>query len=141
MEIRLPQDNLQDLCVELKSWQEHRKCTKKELQSLIGKLSFACKVIPSGRLFLHHLIDLCKTTKQQHHHVSLNSAAWQDISWWQEFLPKWNGKSLIQAPDWFNASDLHIFTNTSGSIGFGINIKGSWIIHAWPNLLSKQLLN
>ena len=31
MEIRLPGDKLQDLCVELKSWHERRKCTKKEL--------------------------------------------------------------------------------------------------------------
>ena len=31
MQIRLPEDKLQDLCVELKSWQERRKCTKKEL--------------------------------------------------------------------------------------------------------------
>ena len=99
MEIHLPEDKFQDLCVELKSWQECRKCTKEELQFFIGKLSFACKVIPSGGLFLCRLIDLCKTIKRPHHHVSLNSAAHQGISWWQEFLPKWNGKSLIQAPD------------------------------------------
>ena len=105
---------------------------------LIGKLSFACKVIPSDRLFLHHLIDFCKTIKRQHHHVSLNSAARQDISWWQEFLPKWNGKSLIQAPDWSNTSDLHISTDASGSIGFGIYIKDSWIAHAWPTYLQNN---
>ena len=97
---------------------------------MIGKLSFVCNVVPSCRRFLRHLIYLCKTIKWQHHHVSLNSAAWQDISWWQEFLPKWNGKSVIQAPDWFNASDLHIFTDALGSICFGIYIKGSWIAHA-----------
>ena len=138
MEICLPEDKLQDLCVELKTWQECRKCTKKELQSLIGKLSFACKVIPSGRLFLRRLIDLCKTVKQQHHHVSLNSAARQDISWWQGFLPEWNGRSLIQAPDWSNASDLHIFTDASGNIGFGIYVKGSWIAHAWPTYFQNS---
>ena len=138
MEIRLPEDKLQDLCFELKSWQECRKCTKKELQSLIAKLSFACKVIPSGRLFLRRLIDLCKTIKRQHHHVSLNSAGRQDISWWQEFLSKWNGKSLIQAPDWSNASDLHIFTDASGSIGFGIYVKCSWIAHAWPTYFQNN---
>ena len=31
MEIRLPEDKLQDLCVELKSWHERQKCTKTEL--------------------------------------------------------------------------------------------------------------
>ena len=33
-------------------------CKKRELLSLIGKLSFACKVVPSGRVFLRRLIDL-----------------------------------------------------------------------------------
>jgi len=33
-------------------------CTKRELLSLIGKLAFACKVVPPGRIFLRRLIDL-----------------------------------------------------------------------------------
>ena len=33
-------------------------CTKRTLLSLIGKLSFACKVVPPGRIFLRRLIDL-----------------------------------------------------------------------------------
>ena len=31
MDIRLPEDKVQGLCVELRNWQERRKCTKKEL--------------------------------------------------------------------------------------------------------------
>ena len=30
-----------------------RTCTKRDLLSLIGKLAFACKVVPPGRIFLH----------------------------------------------------------------------------------------
>ena len=78
-EIHLPEDKLQDLLSELDFWVNHKKCTKKVLQSSIGKLSFASKVVPCSRLFIHHLIDLCKSIKRQHHHISLNQEARQGI--------------------------------------------------------------
>ena len=42
------------------------KCTKWQLSSLNEKLSFSCKVLPAGRIFLHRLIDLSTTVKQLH---------------------------------------------------------------------------
>ena len=35
----------------------HHRCTKRQLLSLIGKLAFACKAIPAGRIFLRRLLD------------------------------------------------------------------------------------
>ena len=59
--LSLPQDKLQALQEELSEWNHHankKKCTKQELLSLIGKLSFASKYIPAGRTFFRRLIDL-----------------------------------------------------------------------------------
>ena len=47
----------QDLLSSLRSLLQYSKCTKCQLLYLIGKLSFACKVIPAGRIFLCRLID------------------------------------------------------------------------------------
>ena len=58
--IRLPQDKLQSLMQSLQDWQKRKKCTKKELLSLIGSLFFACKVVKCGRMFLRRLIDLSR---------------------------------------------------------------------------------
>ena len=60
---------------------------KKELLSLIGKLSFAAKVILSGHTFVWCLIDLSTTVGKLDHHISLNKEATTDIGWWLEFLP------------------------------------------------------
>ena len=54
---------------ELQSFVQRKKCTKRELLSLIGKLSFACKVVPAGHIFLRRLIDLSMTVKYLHHHI------------------------------------------------------------------------
>ena len=56
MQARLPQDKLAALREELSHFKllhaSCLRCTKRQLLSLIGKLTFACKVIPAGRIFL-----------------------------------------------------------------------------------------
>ena len=65
MELRLPHDKLEALTSLLRQWNTtKKKTTKRELLSLIGKLSFAAKVIPAGRIFLRRLIDLSTLVKK-----------------------------------------------------------------------------
>jgi len=91
MELRLPKEKLDALHELLGNWQKTRKkVTKRELLSLIGKLSFAAKAIPAGRLFLRRLIYLSTTAKQLHHHIRLTASAKADIQWWIKFPPAWN---------------------------------------------------
>lgn len=56
--IRLPQDKLDSLREEMLKLKSQKSATLKQLQSLIGMLNFACKVVPPGRTFLRRLIDL-----------------------------------------------------------------------------------
>eukprot|EP00731_Ephydatia_muelleri_P034506 Em0063g11a len=51
-QLRFPPDKLQEMTLLIKSWLRKHKTTKRDLRSLIGKLSYAAKVDPSGRLFL-----------------------------------------------------------------------------------------
>ena len=98
METSLPDDKLQELLTELQSWSSRNKCLKRELLSLIGKLNFACRIIPAGRIFLRRLIDLSTSARLPHHHVTMNREARRDIIWWLQFLPTWNGRAIIPEP-------------------------------------------
>ena len=69
MSIRLPAKKLIELQFLLVSWLSKKKCTKKELLSLTGKLFFAAKVVKPGRLFLRRLIDLSSSARKLHHHI------------------------------------------------------------------------
>ncbi|KAL5486695.1 hypothetical protein EMCRGX_G019209 [Ephydatia muelleri] len=80
-QLRLPPDKLEELTGLIRCWLGRHKATKRELLSLIGKLSFAAKVVPAGRLFLCRLIDLSTTARKLHHHVTLNAEARADIKW------------------------------------------------------------
>ena len=77
--IRLPQEKLSGLLTLLHQWEHKKKCTKRELLSLIGSLSFAAKVVKPGRIFLRRLIDLSSTVHKLHHRISLNTEAKNDI--------------------------------------------------------------
>ena len=95
MEASITSERKQALLQELSSTHARKKCTKQELLSLIGKLSFACKILPAGRIFLCRLIDLSTTLSKLHHHIRLTSDARLDMQSWLNFLPGWPGTSLI----------------------------------------------
>eukprot|EP00794_Sanderia_malayensis_P011472 gene11472-12668_t len=131
--LKLPQDKLSALQLEITSWFVKKKCTQRELLSLMDKLSFAAKIFPSGRTFLRRLIDLSNTVKRLPHHISINTEAQQNIAWWAEYLPAWNGKYKILDPHITYASSMQIFTDASGQLGFDIFCDGHWILEQWPH--------
>ena len=59
-QLRLPGDKLQQLKALLLSWQHWKQCSWRELESLVGLLNHACKVVRPGRSFLHRMIDLLR---------------------------------------------------------------------------------
>ena len=64
LETSLPDDKLHKLISEFQSWSTRNKCLKRELLSLMGKLNFACRIIPAGRIFLHPDDKLHKLTSE-----------------------------------------------------------------------------
>ena len=108
---------------------------KQGLQSLIGKLSFAAKVVPLGRL-----IELSTTFSKLHHHIHLSVEAREDIMWWNSFLPSWNGVSIFLDPNW---KDAEVINLASGTLGYGVYFNeawfcGDWLPHQKPPMQSIQ---
>lgn len=68
----LPQDKFVRIAGLLESWSVKQQCMQKELESLIGHLQHACKVIPQGRTFLRHMINLLSVFRQDDHPIRLN---------------------------------------------------------------------
>ena len=131
MEASITSERKQSLLQELSALHARNKCTKWELLSLIGKLSFSCKVLPAGRIFLRRLIDLSTTVKQIHHHIRLTADARLDMRWWLDFLPQWSGKTLILENHWTPSTSMQLFTDASGTYGWGAYWNGKWLQGKW----------
>ena len=124
MQASVTPDRTQELLELLQSIKSAHTCTKHRLLSIIGKLAFACKVVPPGRIFLRRLIDLSTTVGPLHHHITLNQEARLDIQWWLHFLPAWPGTSLFLESDWTLAPHMHLYTDAS-NLGYGAYWDGT----------------
>ena len=133
MEASILDERKQALLSELTRMRRRDKCTQRELLSLIGKLSFCCKVLPAGRIFLRRMIDLSHTVACLHHHISLTTEAYLDIQWWIDFLPSWSGTILILNTRWIPSSALNLYTDASGMHGWGAYWNGRWIQSHWSS--------
>ena len=50
---------------------------------------------------------------------------------WQEFVSGWNGASFFLTTSWVNSDSLQLFTDASGSIGFGGIFSSQWFHGQW----------
>ncbi|KAK3732238.1 hypothetical protein QZH41_001624 [Actinostola sp. cb2023] len=125
MTVSVPEDKLCDLESILNKWQNKRRCTKRQLQNLIGKLSFVATCIPPGRIFMSRLLQMLRLLYRQHHHAHLTQNFRKNIQWWQTFLRSYNGISLIlednttPVPDAIVASDACL-TGCGGDLFYKI---------------------
>ena len=88
-----------DTLRELHAWQHKAKATKKELQSLVGKLIFVAKCVRQGRIFLSRLLNLLRDAPLAGK-ITISDEAKADVKWFSTFLPAYSGVSLIPERDW-----------------------------------------
>ena len=95
MELRLSDDKLANLQAELAAFSERKRASKKQLQSLAGKLNWASAVVRGGRVFLRRIIDGIAALKKDWHKAKLIGEIKRDILWWRDFISTFNGKAMI----------------------------------------------
>ena len=105
MEARLPEDKLPRISQLLDSFSACRSARPVDLQSLIGTLQFARKVMVPRRTFLQRMINLTRGVPSRFHHFRLKKQFQRDITMWKVFLTQWNGHPFF----------LDSFATSSGS--------------------------
>ena len=130
---KLPTEKLQKCTHLLKTFSHKHKTTLQQLQSLIGTLQFACKVISPGRAFLRRLINLTLGVTKQHHHIHISAEAHQDIKCWLQFLQCYNGVSVFINSKWLSSSTINLYADAAGSKGFAIVYGKRWLAGPFPN--------
>jgi len=141
MEARLDDSRLAELRSLCLAWQSKGTASAIELQSLAGKLNFACSVVRPGRIFIRHILQQIRAIGAMRSartgrplprlaQVRVPEGVREDVSWWAEFLPRWNGCSLLYNLDWAQAPDINLQTDACGS-GYGGHFAGRWFAGQW----------
>ena len=129
---RLPSHKLEELQSLIATWVGRKSCLKRDLESLVGKLQHACKVVRPGRAFLRRMFELLHGVSKKHHHIRLNHAFRSDLMWWPTFLGSWNGKAMMHSRvQWTPA--VQLYTDAAGEVGCGAWCGAWWGAH-WLQL-------
>ena len=131
-EARLPVEKITKCLSSISNFLQRKKVTLKEIQSLTGLLNFACTVVVPGRAFLRRLIDLTEGVRSPYHVIRMTREVKDDLAVWQSFLTGFNGKSFFLEDTWYSSEKLNLFTDASGSLGFGAVFGSKWCYGPWP---------
>lgn len=137
MECHLPLVKLSDLRRLVQEALVKTKITLRLLQSLLGKLNFACRIIPMGRIFCRRLAQATAGVRQPHYLIRLRREHREDLRVWDTFLEEYNGRSLWMAEGVSN-SELQLFTDAAGAVGYGAFFQGHWSVGRWPEVWRVQ---
>ena len=131
----LPDGELFEISEKIDHFITKDQCTKRELQSLIGSLSFATKCIPAGRLFTRRLINALP--RRLSDTISFDDDCRDDLLWWKEFLPKWNGTAPFLSVNWLSPLSSHLYTDASRT-AFAVYFGGKWFAAEWPHCVDDD---
>lgn len=120
-QLSLPRDKLTRLTCTLEEWGDHRYCSCRQLESLVGKLHHASKVVHPRRCFLRRMLDLLKgrPVRRSYALIRLNTSFRAHLEWWRTFLHLWNGILYLPPPE-------ISFEVTSDTLGCGAWSDINW---------------
>ena len=126
MELRLPAERVSALHKLISSWLSRKSCTRSQLESVIGHLSHACKVVCCEKTFLRRLFELLAVARRADHYLRINVSVRSDFRWWDTFLSGRNGVALSQL---FLAlpATFAFATDASGAVGCGAIWPPIWL--------------
>ena len=87
--------------------------SKKSFESLMGKLIYVHKCVHPARIFINRILDLFRT-KSHKKRIRLTPQFYQDLEWFQKFLPHFNGVTLFKKPIITNLSLVYVDACLSG---------------------------
>lgn len=133
MVMKLPEKKLMELRSKIHEVMNKKKVSLVELQSLLGLLNFACRVIAPGRAFCRRLINATIGVKKSHFKIRVSRAMKSDLETWVSFLNFYNGVTVILEDKWISDHDMELYTDSAGGKGgFGIYFGGEWAHGTWP---------
>lgn len=150
--IYIPPKKLEELKQAVSGWIEtKRSFSKRQLQSIIGKLSWAAALVRPARPLLRRLINVTKRLHRPSHHVRLDVATKADLFMWLHFLKSEQFIGVRYLRSRRAQPDLTLSTDscTTGAAAWHCNEnlpdedRSDWFYINWeadfPNLKDKHI--
>ena len=111
--LEIPAEKLCQIKALVADWLEKDKATKRELQSIIGKLLYIAKCVKPARLFIGRMLATLRLAPERGS-ITLDKEFKMDIKWFSQFLPCYNGVSMMHQPRIQADKTVHLDSCLSG---------------------------
>ena len=91
--LSIPQNKLAETLDLIKNRSKRRSISRKQLQSVLGKVMHIAKCICLARLFMSRLLDELRGPYRSF--ININSSMRSDFKWFIEYASTWNGVALF----------------------------------------------
>lgn len=130
MRVFVPPERKSELLTLANKAVEHatgKRVRTKEIASLVGKMLFACRAMPSAKPFCWQLLHAANSESKW---TTIGDAERRDLTWWIEWLPKWSGSSMLNLSEWERSPDIELETDAS-LFGWGVVWRDQWACGEW----------
>lgn len=140
MTLEITPERLLEIMELIQDWLTKSHATKKQLQSLLGKLNFVSSCVRPGRIFVQRLLKFLRKiyTSSAHLH-SLPDYIKRDLCWWKTFLPVYNGISMMAVNEWSEPDNM-LATDACLS-GCGGVFGGQYFHAEFPEIIKNKHLH
>ena len=97
--MEVPQKRVSECMGLLTEWLDKNEVTRKEVESLVGKLSFIAMCVRPGRLFISCLLEYLRGLPKAGK-VKVPGSVRKDLLWWRIFLMHYNRVSMMPMERW-----------------------------------------
>ena len=125
----IAQEKLNDIKKLLAKWRKLQSATKKQVQSIAGKLQFISLCVKPGRVFILRLYAWIGT--MQDGLVKIPNQVRKDLEWWDKYLDSYNGVSMMYAEPIYCTQ--HSFATDASMVGMGAFNEGKYICEVFPD--------
>ena len=126
--LTLEPTKVKGLCELIRSFQLKTRCTRRQLETLAGKLSWAAHIIPWGRAYIRPIFHLISSLKNPRHKCRITDMIKNDLSWWLYWLD--NGKNSARM--WDSRPVISAYTDSSLK-GGGAFCQNDWVFTDWSS--------
>ena len=92
MSLALPPRKIEQFKRLLVEFSNRKRASRKQLERLCGKLSWASTVVKAGRTYLRRMFDLLRPLRKADHKCQLTAEFFDDVQWWINVMNVFPGK-------------------------------------------------
>ena len=91
--LSVPDDKLEQVIEYAERFISKRSISRRDLQSVLGRLLYIAKCIRPARLFVSRLLEKLRGSRRPH--INIDASMRADLEWFKEFAQAWNGIAVF----------------------------------------------